>query len=500
MNLGQLLPGVSLVDAYASRAVLGLQLDSRAVGEGDVFVALPGATFDGRDYIDVAVAAGAVAVVADADTAAVEEQQNTAGQSVPVIKIPDLAPQLSAIAGHFYGHPADELAVIGITGTNGKTTCSQLFAQLMVLLGERAGVVGTLGCGLKGETLTDTGFTTPDGLSSQRILRELSDQGAQTVAMEVSSHSLIQGRVAAVTIESALFTNLSRDHLDYHGSMAAYAAAKQQLLQQPGLKRAVINLDDPWSAELLAALPATVSPVTYSVRDTGADVSVRNLTSSPTGFEAELVTAAGKGQLHCNLLGEFNLSNLLGVIAVALSRGVALKQILALVPQLAPVTGRMQVIAGATSGEDDIQVVVDYAHTPDALEKTLQALRQHVGGRLCCVFGCGGDRDRGKRPEMAVAAESGADYLVLTSDNPRTESPQQIINDTLAGLARPENCLVVENRAQAIAQAIAEAAPGDTILLAGKGHEDYQIIGREKLPFSDIEEAATALGRRGLAL
>ncbi len=504
-NLGQLLPGVALVPSIAHCPVSGMGLDSRTLKHGDIFIALPGATVDGRQFIKAALRQGVSAVLAQGDEPTVRVETDTVA---PVIHIPALRDQVSAIAGYFYDEPSRKLSLVGVTGTNGKTTCSQWLAQLHALLGRKTGVLGTLGYGLieagvaKGiSSLTETGFTTPDAVETQKLLAQMQNDGAEVVAMEVSSHSLCQGRVAAVRFDTALFTNLSRDHLDYHGTMDDYAKAKQRLFVMPGLKHVVINIDDGWGGAMCSAVPSNVELIRYSLSDEQADIYTRQVNYSPEGIEAEVVSPWGSAELRCGLLGDFNLSNLLGVIAATVvasgTEEATFAEIMSLLPQLQPVAGRMQrVLESNEIGTGDIRVIIDYAHTPDALEKTLQALHTHTPGKICCLFGCGGDRDRGKRAEMGAAAARLAERLVITSDNPRTESQQQIFDDILQGIESRDHCLVVESRRQAIATAIARAQPGDTVLLAGKGHEDYQIIGTEKLPFSDLEEARQALRRR----
>lgn len=496
-TLRQLLPESGLPADLAELVVGGLQLDSRAIATGDAFIALPGETVDGRQFISSAIERGAVVVLSHSEQSdlRIESCEN----DTPIVHLPGLSERCSQIAARFYGEPSAEMTVVGITGTNGKTTCSQLLAQLSALLGRSSGVMGTLGFGLAGQPLTETGFTTVDAVATQACLADLQKQGAKLVAMEVSSHSLCQGRVAGVKFDTALYTNLSRDHLDYHGTMDAYAAAKQQLFMMPGLRCAVFNIDDPREAAMSTNLAEQVKVLRYSLSNSRADVYTQNIRYTAQGIEADLFTPWGQGQLRCQLLGTFNLSNLLGAIAVMGAQGALLEQLLPLLPQLQPVTGRMQRILStgrAANASTDIQVIVDYAHTPDALEKSLAAVRQHCTGRLWCVFGCGGDRDRGKRAEMAAAAEAGADQVVVTSDNPRTESPTQIITDIMQGFSSSAQTTVVEDRADAINRAIEEAAPGDILLIAGKGHEDYQIIGHEKRPFSDIETARCALVSR----
>ncbi|KJS08627.1 MAG: hypothetical protein VR73_05055 [Gammaproteobacteria bacterium BRH_c0] len=497
-TLAQLLPGNPAAQA-ADVAVSGICLDSRRCGRGDLFLAVKGRSQDGREHIGVAIAAGCAAVVAEADGFDAVCAGLVDGQRVPVIALSQLDQQLSAIAARFYGEPATRLHTTAITGTNGKTTCSYLLGQLFNLLGTRTGIIGTLGYGIigadkaenGGSGFTATGMTTPDAVETQAILADFVDRGVQALTMEVSSHSLDQHRVAALSFVAAIFTNLSRDHLDYHGSLEAYGAAKARLFAWPDLGFAIINRDDDFGAQLLTELPSRIKGISYGL-DAGADVRASDIVYSPEGINAQVTTLWGSGQLHSPLLGEFNLANLLAVIAAACAQGHNLAAVLAVLPQLKAVPGRMEQLAIAEAP----QVVVDYAHTPDALAKALQALRQHCTGKLWCVFGCGGDRDTGKRPQMGAIAAQLADQVVVTSDNPRSEDPQAIIADILAGIADLQTVRVEADRRAAIRLAIAAANPGDTVLIAGKGHEDYQLIGGTSLPFSDVAEARLALRDR----
>lgn len=499
-TLADLLPTLELGDV-AQYSVTGMSLDSRKIGSGDLFVALQGAQVDGRDYIDVALAQGAEAVLVEAteSDAAITLQ---AGR--PIIAVPKLPANLSAIAGRFYRQPSERFSLVGITGTNGKTTCALLLAQLCAGLSSRAGVVGTLGYGLlesdqdmagQLEALTHTGLTTPDAISVQQILRQLADADAGLVAMEVSSHSLIQHRVKALKMSAALFTNLTQDHLDFHENMQAYGAAKATLLRQPGLRHAIVNRDDDWAASLLQALPEGVIGLSYSLDSTAADVYLTERFEQRSGVSALLHTPWGDGELHSPLLGTFNLSNLLGVIAAACVSGFALEDILSAVPYLVPAPGRMESVV-LDEQRQDLQLVVDYAHTPDALDNTLQALGAHNTGRLWCVFGCGGDRDREKRPLMGRIAERHSDFVIVTNDNPRGENPAQITADILKGMDNDHQCLVIADRAHAIDLAVQQARSGDTVLVAGKGHEDYQIFANETVNFSDREQLLHSMRRR----
>ena len=480
MPLNQLLP-----QAQSATLIRELTLDSRKVRPGDLFLAVPGGQQDGRAHIADAVTRGAVAVAYEA--AGAEHYQAGSAELIP---IKGLAGQLSAIAGRFYGEPSRALRLVGVTGTNGKTSVSQLLAQALDQLGERCGIVGTLGTGFYGE-LESGRHTTPDPLAVQATLAGLKQAGARAVAMEVSSHGLEQGRVAALDFDVAVFTNLSRDHLDYHGSMEAYAEAKARLFAWRELRARVINLDDQFGRQL-AAESRESRLFSYSLEDASAFLYCREARFDDHGVRAQLVTPQGEGLLRSPLLGRFNLSNLLAVVGALLAMDYPLDEVLHVLPSLQGPVGRMQRLGGG----DKPLVVVDYAHTPDALEKVLQALRHHVRGRLLCLFGCGGDRDRGKRPLMAAVAERLADQVLVTDDNPRSEEPAQIFADIRPGFANAQQVEFVAGRGQAIAQLIRSAGADDVVLLAGKGHEDYQEIAGVRQPFSDLEEAAKALDAR----
>jgi UDP-N-acetylmuramoyl-L-alanyl-D-glutamate--2,6-diaminopimelate ligase len=477
MPLNQLLP-----QAESAVLVRELTLDSRKVRPGDLFLAVPGGAQDGRQHMLDAITRGAAAIAYEAEGAPA-----MTASSAALVPLKGLAGQLSAIAGRFYGEPSRGLHLIGVTGTNGKTSVSQLLAQALDELGERCGIIGTLGTGFHG-ALQLGQHTTPDPIGVQATLSNLKKEGAKAVAMEVSSHGLDQGRVAALDFDVAVFTNLSRDHLDYHGSMAAYGEAKAKLFVQQGLRCRVINLDDAFGRQL-AVQPSESRLITYSLDDASAGLHCRDIQFSDAGVRARLITPRGEGSLRSPLLGQFNLSNLLAVVGALLAMDYPLDEILKLLPQLQAPAGRMQRLGGGAQP----LVVVDYAHTPDALQKALEALRPHVRGQLLCLFGCGGDRDSGKRPLMGEVAERLADRVLVTDDNPRGEDPQQILADIRAGFAEPPRAQFLSGRGEAIAQLIAEASVDDVILLAGKGHEDYQEIAGQRHPFSDIEAARHAL-------
>ena len=469
----------------------GLCADSRAVAPGEVFVAFPGARADGRRFIDDAVARGAAAVL--------WERQGLAGETaiaVPNVAVDDLQALSGWIAHLVYGRPTEKLWSVGVTGTNGKTSVSQWIAQAFAQIGRRCAVVGTLGCGFPGQ-LEESLNTTPDALTVHRLFAQHLAQGAQAAAMEVSSIGLHQGRVNGVHFDVAVFTNLTRDHLEYHGSMEAYGAAKAQLFAVPGLKAAVLNLDDAHGRKIAGDLAGSGVRVSgYSLHaGAGAALTAEHIAATPHGLRFTAATPQGRADIEAPLVGEFNVSNLLAVLGTLLASGVPFDQAAAVLRRLTSAPGRMQPLGG----EGQPLAIIDYAHTPDALDKALAALRDTArarGGRLVCVFGCGGNRDPGKRPLMGGVAARRADSVILTSDNPRDEDPQAI----LADIARAApGARVIGDRAEAIRAALAEADVRDVVLIAGKGHETYQEIGGRRLPFSDVDCAATALAARARA-
>ena len=479
-NLRELLEDLAPVPDAADRAVRGLQTDSRRVQPGDLFLAAPGMVADGRDFIGDAVASGAGAVVYETDDGYVLR-----GAPVPAFGVSGLGRKIGFIADRFFGAPSRRLVVVGVTGTNGKTTCTQLLAQALDQPPKRCAVIGTLGYGFPG-ALNASIHTTPDAVTVQRLLADFLEQGAAQVAMEVSSHALEQGRVNGVRFHVAVFTNLTRDHLDYHGDMTAYGMAKARLFAYEGLKYAVINHDDEFGRQLLADVGAPVTCLSYGIE--GGDVRAREVRPSPEGLWLRVQTPYGETELRSPLIGHFNVYNLLAVLATLLALGVELKDAATRLARAQAPAGRAECFGGARGLP---LVVVDYAHTPDALEKILTALREHVQGKLWCVFGCGGDRDRGKRPAMGEIAERLADRVLLTDDNPRHESGDVIIADIAGGMrAAPR---VLRDRRAAIAAAIREAGAGDIVLIAGKGHEDYQQVGDERRPYSDRDTVRTLL-------
>ncbi|MFT4248462.1 MAG: UDP-N-acetylmuramoyl-L-alanyl-D-glutamate--2,6-diaminopimelate ligase [Pseudomonas sp.] len=481
MALSQLIPDVPLAhDVQLS----GLVLDSRLVRPGDAFVAIAGFGAHGLGFVEHARANGAAAILFEPPA------PDALPAPLDAIAVPGLRDRMGAMADRFHGHPSQTMTMVGVTGTNGKTSTVQLLAQAWKLLGIDSASIGTLGVGLYGHAVP-TGFTTPQVLQIHAALAQLRDAGAQAVAMEVSSHALDQGRVDAVHFDVGVFTNLTRDHLDYHGDMASYGAAKARLFARAGLKAAVLNLDDPFGRELLAGLDPDVRGIGVSSRgQAGAAVRADHLQLDSQGIGFDLWIDGQARRVQSPLLGRFNVDNLLAVAGVLHALGHAPVQIAAVLSQLQPIRGRMNRLGG-----DGIHplVVIDYAHTPDALQQALDSLRGHVEGRLVCVFGCGGERDTGKRPQMAAIAEARADVVIVTDDNPRNEDGDAIVADIVAGFARPALVTVQRDRAAAIAAAIGQARAGDIVLIAGKGHEPYQDVCGVKHPFDDTEVARAVL-------
>lgn len=485
---------------HAGVFVNDLCLDSRRVRKGDVFFGLARESDELDAHVQSAIAAGAGAIVT--------EEVLSLGRSypeVPLITMENVRDMtlLGGLADRFYDQPSAQLKVVGVTGTNGKTSCSHWVAEAWSRIDERAGLLGTLGCGLFREGQRDpdfgeeTGLTTADVLSNQRMLRNLCNQEARAVAMEVSSHALDQLRVAGIRIDTAVFTNLTQDHLDYHGDMQAYAAAKAKLFQREELKFAVINIDDAFGVRLceqLARQRSTCQVLTYSIASDSSDIGVKRSEAAGRGFVAEVRTPWGEGALQSKYPGGFNLLNVLAVISTLCCHGMDLQRVLEVAGQLQAVPGRTQIVSEDT---DDVQVIVDYAHSPDALEKILQAVRERCQRELWCVFGCGGNRDRGKRPLMGAAVAANADRYVVTSDNPRSEHPDAILQDVLSGCGT--EALVEIDRRAAINMAIYSAQAGDSIVIAGKGHECYQEIDGVRHLFSDVSVAKEALAQRRIA-
>ncbi|MGN6651663.1 UDP-N-acetylmuramoyl-L-alanyl-D-glutamate--2,6-diaminopimelate ligase [Trinickia sp.] len=487
------------LDWLRAHAAAGAQLhaDTRTLAAGDVFFAYAVDGADSRAHIASAFERGAGAVL--------YQPEGFAGAVDPARAhaVPQLDRLAGEIASRWYGAPSESMRTIGVTGTNGKTSCSQWIAAALTALGEPCAVIGTLGTGMSGH-LVHTGFTTPDAPQMQRSLAQLAAAGARAVSMEVSSHALHQGRVNGTAFDIAVFTNLTQDHLDYHHTFEAYEAAKAKLFDWSTLKAAVINRDDAAGRRLIARTQPRMPTIVYGIGATSdapsahAALVATNVRATATGTAFHLSSDWGAADVEVGTLGEFNVSNLLAVLGALLAADIPLTDALAQLAKLEPVNGRMQRLGGRIANDEPL-VVVDYAHTPDALEKTLDALRpmaQARGGQLVCMFGCGGDRDATKRPLMGAIAQRLADAVVVTSDNPRSEEPASIIDQIVAGMTHPDKARRIEDRANAILQAVRGAAKEDVVLLAGKGHEATQEIMGKKRVFSDQDHARLALAAR----
>ena len=465
--------------------VHGIASDSRLLREGFLFLAVQGMSSHGLNFLEQAKQAGVCAVAWDASTGSEPEDIG-----VPTIAVDGLAAKLGEIANRFYGRPSEHLDVIGVTGTNGKTTVAWMIAQAGELLGERCGYLGTLGYGV-GSVEGAKGMTTPAAIELHGRLADFIDQGAKHAAIEVSSHALSQDRVDGVRFDTALFTNLSRDHLDYHGDMREYFESKARLFLECGPRNRIINLDSEYGDQLASKCGQDVVTVSTNfdrVANGRSHVFVRSIVATSHGSDIRFISSWGDGRFTLQLPGEFNVANAVLVLALLLKKGVPLTTACDVMTQVSAPPGRMQRVA-----MDGPAVFVDYAHTPAALEVALRALRAHCRGQLWVVFGCGGDRDSGKRPQMGKAAEQLADHVVITNDNPRSEYADAIVDDIVAGLTHPEQVTIIEDRAAAIAWTIEHADAADAVLVAGKGHEDYQETCGKRLPFSDYAVARKAL-------
>ncbi len=454
--------------------ISGLQNDSRKLKPGDLFFAYPGALADGRLFMSQAKPLGAVAIVFDSDLLPTACFIPT---DLPCIPVAALGKKLGAIASRFYDCPTRSLSVTGVTGTNGKTTIAYLLAQAYGLLGQKAAYVGTLGHG-DVHDLQPLNNTTPDALCLQQFLYNYQQTAVKQVCMEVSSHALSQGRVDAIDFKQAIFTNLSHEHLDYHVTMQAYAAAKAELFATPSLRWAIVNHDDAYAPLMLEKRSAQCQALTYGLQD-GSDVQAIHWQISMRGSEMTVVSPWGEHQVRVNLLGKFNIYNSLAVFASLLADGIDVSQVLEIMDKLQASPGRMEVVSQKPC------VIVDYAHTPDALENVLSSLQQLKKGRLGVVFGCGGDRDKTKRPMMGRIATQWADFVIVTSDNPRTEDPTQIIAEVAEGFLPTTDVSTIVDRKEAIAHGLALLDEDDILLVAGKGHEAYQQIGTQRFIFSD---------------
>jgi UDP-N-acetylmuramoyl-L-alanyl-D-glutamate--2,6-diaminopimelate ligase len=486
--------GLAVPPGLANPELSGLSCDSRRIQSGDLFIGLSGAAVDGGTYWPQVLAAGAAAAVIG--EAAARQVPPAAGD--PVLVVTDaLARRAGELAAAFWDQPSRQLGLIGVTGTNGKTTTTYLIEHLANAAGQPTALFGTLVNRWPGHSVTAQHTTAfADRLQSQ--LAAAAAAGARIGAMEVSSHALDQQRVGGCRFSGAVFTNLTQDHLDYHPSMQAYFEAKALLFTPPLLAGgAVVNVDDPWGKQLADRLIAAGSSCwRSSLEDPAAELRIEDLTMAASGMAGTLITPEGRGPFRSLLVGRFNLMNLLQAVGVLAQQGLPLPSLLEALASFGGVPGRMERVSASAGAQEAPAVLVDYAHTPDGLQNALAACRPFTKGRLICVFGCGGDRDRSKRPQMGTIAADLADRVVVTSDNPRTEDPQRILEDVMAGIPAATGALVEPDRAAAIALAIAEAGPDDLVLIAGKGHEDYQILGTEKVHFDDREQARRCLDGR----
>ncbi|HET7650655.1 MAG TPA: UDP-N-acetylmuramoyl-L-alanyl-D-glutamate--2,6-diaminopimelate ligase [Gammaproteobacteria bacterium] len=490
VSLAAVLGDDAPVLAGEDRLLQGLSIDSREIRPGYLFLACRGLQHHGLEYLDDVIRRGAVAVAYDPAGA---ETFLTALKRIPAFAIRNLGQRAGTLASRFYGDPSAAQRVMAVTGTNGKTSVSLITAQALSTLGNPCGVLGTIGYGLYGK-LEPPSHTTPDAVHVQGWLARFRDQGVAHVSMEASSHALDQGRLAGVHVAVAVFTNLTHEHLDYHGDMQAYGTAKRRLFDMPGLQHAIVNLDDPFGRQLADSLPSQLQLTGYTLSAerarSGRTLRASGIALHPGGMNFDVSGDWGQGHVDSRLLGRFNVSNLLAVLGALLAMGIDFDDAVHAVSAARTVPGRMECFGG---GVDQPLVVVDYAHTPDALEKALTAARAHCRGRLWCVFGCGGERDRAKRPQMAHIAERLADRVMLTDDNPRGEDGDAIINEILAGFERPSVVQVQRDRAAAVTSLLHEAVPGDVVLVAGKGHEDYQVIAGREIPYSDRRTVAALL-------
>ena len=479
MSLQTLLEGWR--DDVPDLIVNGITLDSRQVKTGTAFIAVEGEQNHGLNYAAQAEAAGASVVIHDG-------KFNVPPMGIPGVEVPGLGDYLSSLASRFFHAPSEHLDITGITGTNGKSTTAHLVAQAWQRASGNAGMIGTIGFGPFND-LKPTTLTTPDPISLQQMLSDCVDQGVEHLAMEVSSHALAQGRCEGVFFDTAIFTNLSRDHLDYHGTMEAYAAAKRRLFADHKPRFAVINKDDAFGKQLIEEFQSSLEVLSYGTNGS-SEIRASVVSMNSDGMTMRIEGPWGGGTVQTGMLGKFNVSNLAAAAGALALQGMEWQQVMHQLELMKPVPGRMHKLGGE---DGKPVVVVDFAHTPDALEQALQALRAHLHGRMVCVIGCGGDRDRGKRPMMAKIAEQRCDRIIFTSDNPRFESQETIFDDMVAGMSASELAQLEPDRGEAIRQAVADSREGDIVLIAGKGHETYQILGDQRIPFSDEEAAIAAL-------
>lgn len=502
-TLASLLQDYFVIPRKLDREVSGLSVDSRKINPGDVFIACAGfGKYDGRDYIQAAVASGAAAVISEAGNAkeissSLIMSAREKGAVIPHIQIPSLASKIGHIAATFYGCPSQQMQMVGVTGTNGKTSITTLLIQVQKKLETRAGLIGTHGKGIGVNALTPTGNTTPGALQLQKILADFREQGCESVAMEITSHAICQHRVNGVSFDTLVLSNVTRDHLDYHENELAYREVKKSLFSNHSARNLVVNLDDQMGKEIAQCAHKSQQVIGYTLKNidlVGSDTVVRGVQvqADLKGMSMLVVYKNKTLRVHTKLIGSFSAYNILAVVATLLSLDYPFEQIIEAMDGLEPVPGNMQLLGGG----DKPVVVVDFAHTPSALEAALTSLQRYTEGKLICVFGCGGDRDTGKRKKMGAVAEKYADHIVLTDDNPRTEPSDKIINDIIQGLLCPWAIDVIPDRTEALVYALNQARAGDLVLVAGKGRENYQLIGDEKLPFSDAQKVKFLLDIR----
>ncbi|MBV1906736.1 MAG: UDP-N-acetylmuramoyl-L-alanyl-D-glutamate--2,6-diaminopimelate ligase [Pseudomonadales bacterium] len=472
ISLNACIPGIALESALGDIEVSEVSLDSREVCKGGLFIACSGEAVDGHDFASQAEQRGAVAILSER---AIEDL------AIPALPIVGLKEEVGKIAARIFDNPSQSLQVVGVTGTNGKTSVAYYVANMLSLLGQVAGYMGTLGWGVLPD-LNGTELTTSDAVTLQRRLALFKQNQLNTVCMEVSSHALSQNRVSAVEFDVAVFTNLSRDHLDYHKNMESYADAKRTLFFMDSVRSVVINVNDPIGREIYNSVDSCVQKVSFGP-GSEADLHWKNLDYLSDSIAGDLLVFGKKYAFKIPLYGDFSIENFCAALGVMISLGYSADAVMGVCDRISAVPGRMQLVSTGAG----YAVVVDFAHTPDALSKAIAAAKRHNPGRLLCIFGCGGDRDHGKRREMAAVAEAGADKIWVTNDNPRTEPPEDIVAEILAGFNYSGNVAVELDRKCAIAAAMHDAEPGDIILVAGKGHEKFQDIQGEKIPFSDLD-------------
>lgn len=491
-SLSELLSGLANVDASIN--VTGVAIDSRQVKSGDLFMAYLGTVVNGVGFIDDAIRAGAIAVLVDED-----EEINLESISVPVVKVSNLRKQAGIIISRFYDEPSKQMQVIGVTGTNGKTTVSYMIAQALFMLGKQSAVIGTIGHGQFGK-VESANTTTPDPVKLHSLLSSWLGE-VDSVVMEVSSHALDQGRVAGTEFDIGVFTNISRDHLDYHETIEEYAAAKFQLFKSSGLKHAIVNIDDDYGVQLIGVLPENLKVTVYSTKADQPEINRKNVESvfcekietdqlkTVLTIQSPWNHSGGKVSIQTSLLGTFNIENILAAFSSLCASGFPAEKVAKALSEFTGVPGRMEYFPCQSKTDSKPLLVVDYAHTPDALAKALSSLRPYCEGKLYCVFGCGGDRDTGKRSEMGAIAELLSDQIILTNDNPRTEAEEKIVEDILQGIKEKSRVTIKYDRSDAIINTFLNAGKDDVILIAGKGHETTQQIGTTLSPFSDRELA-----------